>query len=204
MDAFHSARAAKEFLISKTVAEAQRETVPLSDVERKMLYFSETGWTLPDMMAVSDAFDREYDQDEYEKKIANIIRNTDKYTRKESRAEYDAWWNAIRFLKQEDHYILVMVSIAGLRPAGDQLRLFFAGLGVATCFLVWGLLSAKYQVDFSKYLPSGNSLFSYTWVTGVCLVVCYYLVRFVLGEKKTNEMISRMTERVSRIYRRKS
>jgi hypothetical protein len=33
---------AKEFLISRIVTEAQRENVPLSEIERKMLYFSET------------------------------------------------------------------------------------------------------------------------------------------------------------------
>src|SRR5436309_14122782 len=70
MNAVRDAREAKEFLISKIVAEAQRENAPLSEIERKMLYFTESGWTLPDIMQVSEQFDREYDQDEYEKKIA--------------------------------------------------------------------------------------------------------------------------------------
>ena len=43
MKAFHSGQEAKEFLISEIVAEAQRENVPLSEVERKMLYFTESG-----------------------------------------------------------------------------------------------------------------------------------------------------------------
>ena len=68
---FANAREAKEFLVTRIVAEAQRESVSLSEVERKMLYFSETGWTLPDIMVVSDAFDRDYDQAKYEEKIAN-------------------------------------------------------------------------------------------------------------------------------------
>jgi hypothetical protein len=62
-EAFHSGREAKGFLISQIVAEAQSENVLLSEVERKMLYFTESGWTLPDMMKVSENFDREYDQD---------------------------------------------------------------------------------------------------------------------------------------------
>jgi hypothetical protein len=37
MNAFQSGREAKEFLISRIVAEAQRENVLLSEVERKML-----------------------------------------------------------------------------------------------------------------------------------------------------------------------
>jgi hypothetical protein len=73
MDGVRDAREAKEFLISKIVAEAQRENAPLSEIERKMLYFTESGWTLPDIMQVSEQFDREYDQDEYEKKLARIV-----------------------------------------------------------------------------------------------------------------------------------
>ena len=73
MTAFHSGREAKEFLISKIVAEADSENVPLSEVERKMLYFTESGWTLPDIMKVNEDFDREYDQDEYEHKITKLV-----------------------------------------------------------------------------------------------------------------------------------
>ncbi len=43
MSRFSSSPAALEFLISRIVAEAKRENAPLSDVERDMLYFSETG-----------------------------------------------------------------------------------------------------------------------------------------------------------------
>jgi hypothetical protein len=73
MKAFHSGREAKEFLVSYIVAEAQHENVALSEIERKMLYFTESGWTLPDMMKVSEDFDREYDQSKYERKIAKLI-----------------------------------------------------------------------------------------------------------------------------------
>ena len=54
MNGVRDAREAKEFLISKIVAEAQRENAPLSETERKMLYFTESGWTLPDIAQVSE------------------------------------------------------------------------------------------------------------------------------------------------------
>jgi hypothetical protein len=130
--AFHSGRKAKELLIPTRVAEAQRQNVVLSEIERKMLYFSESGWTLPDMTSVYEEFDRQYEQDEYERKIAGLIRKADKHARKESRDEYEAWWAAVRFLKREDHYISGMIGIAAIRPAGDQLRLLGAGLGIVT------------------------------------------------------------------------
>jgi hypothetical protein len=68
MKAFSSGREAKEFVISKIVVEAQRENVILED-ERKMLYFSETAWTLPDIMSVNEDFDRQHDQDEYDRRL---------------------------------------------------------------------------------------------------------------------------------------
>lgn len=66
---FPSDREAKEFVVAKIVEEAQREGVPLSEIERKMLYFSETDWTLPDIIEVSDEFDNEYDRKDYEKRL---------------------------------------------------------------------------------------------------------------------------------------
>jgi hypothetical protein len=61
------AQQAKEFLISQVVEEARKEDVPLSEVERKMLFFTETQETLPDMSDVNDQFEREYDSSAYEK-----------------------------------------------------------------------------------------------------------------------------------------
>src|ERR1700693_4929902 len=92
---FGSARDAKEFLVSRIVEEAQREGVPLSEVERKMLYFSETAWTLPDMMEISEAFEREYDQEKYEEKIAKLVRHARARTRKENPQELEDWKDAI-------------------------------------------------------------------------------------------------------------
>jgi hypothetical protein len=120
MKAFHTGREAKEFLISELVAEAQRENVPLSDIERKMLYFTESGWTLADMMEVYADFDEQYDQPKYEQKIAKLVTKAYKRICKSSRDDYERWWAAIRFLQREDHYLSVMIRTAGLRPRGDQ------------------------------------------------------------------------------------
>src|SRR5450432_3243833 len=124
MKAFHSGREAKEFLISQIVEEAQRENIPLSDIERKMLYFTESGWTLPDIMKVNEDFDQEYEQSRYEQKIAKLVTKADRRISEGPRDDYGRWWIAIRFLEREDHYISVMIRSAGLRPRGDQLRLF--------------------------------------------------------------------------------
>lgn len=63
----------------------------MSEVERKMLYFTESGWTLPDVMKVSEAFDREYDRDDCEQKIARLVAKADKNIRKGPHEHYDRW-----------------------------------------------------------------------------------------------------------------
>ena len=200
MKAFHSGREAKEFLISKIVAEAQSENVPLSEVERKMLYFTESGWTLPDIMKVNEDFDRECDQDEYEHKIAKLVTKADKRIRKGVRDDYDKWWAAIRFLEREDHYILVMIRLASLRPRGDQLRLLATGLGIVTVILMTILLSIKYDI----HTPSRSDLGIFVWVFLACLFVSYMLLRFIIGAKKADDLTSTVLEKLSRVWQRVS
>jgi len=200
MKAFHTGREAKEFLISRIVAEAEHENAPLSEIERKMLYFTESGWTLPDIMKVSEDFDREYDQDKYEQKIAKLVTKADKRICKGSRDEYDRWWAAIRFLQREDHYITVMIRLAGLRPRGDQLRLFATGLGIVICILTGTFIGIKYNIP----IPSRGALGVFVWAVLACLFVGYTLLRFILGRNRTDELTSKALEKLAQIYRRVS
>ena len=62
---FSSAREAKEYLIQRIVLQAQRDGISLSEIESKMLYFSESYWTLPEMPEISQEFDRDYNQGEF-------------------------------------------------------------------------------------------------------------------------------------------
>jgi len=202
MKAFHSAREAKEFVISRIVAEAERENVPLSEVERKMLYYSESGWTLPDRTIIYEDFDRECDSTEYETKIARLIKGAYHRACKDSREDYDSWWAAIRLLKKQDHYVLVMIGLAGLRPRGDQLKLLGAGLGIVTCLLLAEFLSLKLKIDLSKYAPSGDSFAFYLWAAGFCFAVVSLIFYFVIGNKRATGLISKARGRLVRIYQR--
>src|SRR5467141_1710424 len=112
------AQQAKEFLISQIVEEAKRENVPLSEIEQKMLYFTESEETLPDIYEVNEQFEREYDSSVYEKKIAGLLRNAHRRNQQESPTRKDRWKQAVADLRKEDHYLLVMVD-QSLQPASD-------------------------------------------------------------------------------------
>jgi hypothetical protein len=102
-----------------------------------MLYFSETAWTLPEIAEVNDAFDRDYSQKEYEQKIAGLIRKIQASSRTRNKDELDTWTEAVRILRREDHYLLVMLDAAGApsRPRGDVLKLWLTALAIVCAFL---------------------------------------------------------------------
>jgi hypothetical protein len=103
--------AAKQFLISKIIEEAEREHLSLSEIEKKMLHFTEVHPSLPDIYEVGAEFERDYDSDEYEAKIAGLLKMARDHDRQSP--DGDRLWNeALDSLKKEDHYILVMTSRA--------------------------------------------------------------------------------------------
>jgi hypothetical protein len=199
---FRKVRDAKEFLASKIAEEATREEVPLSEIEHKMLFFSERGWTLPDMKEVSDAFDRDYDQNDYEKKISRLIKGLDKRIRKENAGEYEDWRSAINFLKRKDHYINVMISHAGLRPRGDQLKLWATGLTIVAAISCVAILAGMYNIDLDRYLPSRSNiqnLILLAWLVMIAASILYYLSRFIFGAAKVNELIGKLLRKMLRV-----
>ena len=185
MPQFSTAREAQEFLVARIVAEAQRENVALSEVERKMLYFTESGWTLPDIMDINAEFDRQYDQDAYEKKIAHLIRKETRRLRKENPAEYAMWATAARRLKKEDHYISVMIDEAGV-PSGAVSDGWKTNLLLATviCLLIAGyaLMHHLGVGTIPKYAWSNygsytvnvplNKFIGYVWLTLFVAYIC--------------------------------
>jgi hypothetical protein len=117
---FKTVRDAKDFLAGKIVEEAQREGAPLTDVERKMLYFTETGWTLPDMKEVSEEFDRGYDQGDYEQKIGGLAARLQSRLEVQGEQGRETWDRAIEKLSQGDHYMLVLVDALSTTQKGAK------------------------------------------------------------------------------------
>jgi hypothetical protein len=145
MRTFSTIKAAKNYLADRIAEEALREGVPLTETERKMLYFSETGWTLPDMQEISADFDRDYDQNAYEQKIGGLIHAITEQGQSQSRANAEDWDGAVEKLAEGDHYLSVLVSVvpdkeAGLhgflptsdrssvRPPHDRLKLWISAI----------------------------------------------------------------------------
>ena len=69
-----SERDAIEFIVAEISDEASRAGRPLSETERKMLFFCESAPNAREFIDVAAAFHRECDEDEYERRIAGLIR----------------------------------------------------------------------------------------------------------------------------------
>jgi hypothetical protein len=127
---------AKQFLIDRVIEEAELEQVRLSEVEKKMLYFTEAQPSLPDIYEINAEFERNCDADDYEDKIADLLKKARDRDSRESPGREQEWKDALSALKKEDHYILVMVAQAfKAGPAtgtGNRLRdlLIYVAIGV--------------------------------------------------------------------------
>ena len=146
---FSTEREAKEYLIGRIVDEAKREGVPPSDIERKMLYFSETGWTLPDMMEVNSEFELEYDNTQYEQKILGLASAIERHSETAGGEGRTVWDGAVEKLSQGDHYLLVLINprLAGTtpeRPAGDIRRLVLTALACSVGLFILLVLYASF------------------------------------------------------------
>ena len=192
------AQQAKEILISQVVEQAQMDNVPLSDVERKMLYFTETEETPPDMPDVNDEFEREYDSVTYEKKIAGLLRNAFKRSRRESPDSEYRWKQSIAALRNEDHYLLVMVDQAALsaRPPGDRIKLWSTGFAIVGLIAGASLVAARYDVDLDKYFPSRSTLSFVIWGIVAVLAIVFGALWLLLGKQRMDKLFVIVVERV--------
>jgi len=190
---FGSAHEAKEFLVSRIVEEAQHEGAPLSEVERKMLYFTENYWTLPDIASVSEAFDREYDRDKYEKKISQIVRRAHARTRKENPQELEDWKDAIGILGKEDHYILVMLGEGGVSvPNPPGMPSVWRVLGT----MVLLILLAVFGFDYFTRNMSRERAGTYFVLGSIWLLTLYLVLSIILGSEKRDRLITKMMDKL--------
>lgn len=195
MKEFLTDKKALDFIAESIAAEAQRQGTPLSAVERKMLDFSETNWTLPDMAEVNAEFENDYLDVEYEHRVARLIAGLVAGF-KDDPAAKQTWDAAIEKLSEGDRYLLVMVRMAGatghrpgggflptldrptVRPPHDILKLLAAGFVICIAGFGFGLLCQKlppkdWRID--HWLSHYGLVI---WLIVIIAVLCYpYLLK---------------------------
>jgi hypothetical protein len=155
-------REAKDFLIQQTAEQAALENVPLSDVEKRMMYFTETGECPEDPIALNDAFEAECDTTTYEKKISRLMARAYRRIKRDNPEKLRLWNDAFAVLGKGDHYLLLFWR----RNAPRMWRTYvlFALAVASFCLLTLiffgnrGGMMRGQQAPIDKYIPSLSPL----------------------------------------------
>ncbi|WP_058187733.1 hypothetical protein [Terracidiphilus gabretensis] len=156
---------AKRFIIDRILDQAKRDGISLSDVETQMLGFAEESASATDM-AVAQTFEREIDDERYEKTVAELIRRA--YRRDKENNAIEAWEQPLDALADKDLYLGVMIQRAGISGASGLANLFdwrlLVGIAPALVFVAFG--------SFIAFSRTGEKLIPNDLLRLVILVIC--------------------------------
>jgi hypothetical protein len=132
-------REAKDFLVTQAEEQAVLEGAPLSGLEKRMMYFTESDGAIEDPFRLNEDFEGQYDSEEYESRISKLLHHAHARVKKENIKTARLWSEAIRALSKGDHYLLVLWNQESFtdRPPYDSLKLLGAGILVAAAMLGW-------------------------------------------------------------------
>jgi hypothetical protein len=100
---------AKNFLVQQVAESAALEHVPLSDLEKRMLYFVENDPASCDNpLELNEEFEAQYDTQEYETKIARLLSHAYKRLKADDPQKVVYWNDAMYTISVGDHYLPVM------------------------------------------------------------------------------------------------
>ena len=171
------ARTAKDLLVEQTAQQASLERVPLSDLEKRMMYFTEGPDAVEDTVKLNKEFKSKHNSEEYEKKVSLLLAHA--YERiKNSNAQAAAEWDAaIDTLREGDHYLLVLLDRTPTSSAalGSILRLLVRLIALVSVTLGL-LLGLSYLLK-----PLGISLASFLFFLFAAIVIAVALKPQSLG-----------------------
>src|SRR5271154_2443528 len=100
---------AKDFLADQAAQQAALDHTPISDLEKRMMYFTESDpASCANPLALNDEFEEKYDTAEYEAKMSRLLDRSYKRLKAENPGGKLQWNEAISALKKGDHYFLVL------------------------------------------------------------------------------------------------
>jgi hypothetical protein len=145
---------AKDFLVLQTAEQAALDNVPLTDIEKRMMYFTESDRISCDNpLGVNDEFEAQYETAEYEPKISRLLHHAYDRLKVEAPERKRMWDQAVRELRKDDHYFLVLWDIKPVseQPTRDFFKLLAFSLLVAIGIGIPVVLAVKYDIDVEHY-----------------------------------------------------
>ena len=144
---FMRVREAEDFLVQQTREQAALENIPLSDLETRMMCFTESGEMSEDPLELNSPFDSGYDTDKYEAKISKLMRHAHWRLQKENPDSARQWDVALAKLADGDHYISALWEIGSKeRPPYDSLKLFLTAFLICVVLVASSFLMDHYGI----------------------------------------------------------
>jgi len=151
---------AKDFLVQQATEQAAIQNIPLSDLEKRMMYFTETGEMRENAAELHDAFEAEYDAAGYEAKISKVMHYAHERIKREHPEAARQWNEAICQLSRGDHYLLILCKEGfGLaqassqeRPPYDSLKLLGTAILVVAAMFLFGVVWERSGLHFPYHV----------------------------------------------------
>lgn len=103
---------AKDFMADQAAQQAALERTPLSDLERRMMYFTESDpASCNDPISLNEQFEQKCDTAEYEEKMSRLLSHAYNRLKDENVGGTVQWDEAISTLEHGDHYILALLKV---------------------------------------------------------------------------------------------
>jgi len=148
---FYSPNNAKEFFVQKVLEQAKKENINLSEIEKQMLFWNEADPKFYENHELNERFENEISSEEYEKKIARIIRGCFNDDLRLNNVTKDTYKRAYTAIKSKDYYIFSMVDRA-IGKEINKLGYFFGMYDSSNEYILkiilWGLLLVFSAVIF--------------------------------------------------------
>lgn len=185
---------AKTFLVEQTAEQAARERVSFSELEKRMMYFTESKDAVEDPISLNEEFEAEYDTVEYEKKVSGLMRRAHTRLKKEDPEKLRQWDAAVHILQKGDHYILVLCGDLSTSGSPQLWRLYALVISGVVVFLVLGRIFLRGRHSpalIDRYLPTPNE-----HVMQVLFLAVIVIALIPKSRDKVGEWLSRLVVRL--------
>jgi hypothetical protein len=186
---------AKDFLVSQAVEQATLDGISLSDVEKRMMYFSESDGTAEDAANLNDEFESKYDSNEYEAKVSKMLHRAYQRLKTDNESAISTWEDAIRTLRKGDHYILVMwdSKAARERPPHDRLKLVGAAMLVVAVAMLLILTGVRFEPVVTRFTDRFPHI---DWRIVLATLALLYVLA-LLPMKRAGDIFKKKAERMA-------
>lgn len=140
---------AKDFLVEQAAQQAVLDHTPLSDLEKRMMYFTESDpASCDDPIGLNNEFEAEYDTPQHEAKMSKLLGRAYKRLKADNPGERLQWDEAVSTLEKGDHYVLLFLrrTATNDRPSGPGSKVVKYGAMFVLGFVLFASMASDRRI----------------------------------------------------------